>query len=64
MMAFDLQESGWTPADGKKEDLATYVTDFLKSKREMLEEYFALEIDTVIKMDSFCCSLENQSAAF
>ncbi|CAE1278308.1 MLH1 [Acanthosepion pharaonis] len=59
MMAFDLQESGWTPADGKKEDLATYVTDFLKSKREMLEEYFALEIDTDGNLCTIPMLLEN-----
>ena len=46
-MAFNLEESGWTPADGKKEELASYVSDFLKSKSEMLEEYFAMEIDKV-----------------
>ncbi|XP_060070717.1 DNA mismatch repair protein Mlh1-like isoform X2 [Ylistrum balloti] len=45
MLALDLEESGWIEADGPKEDLATYIVDFLSSKREMLEDYFSMEID-------------------
>lgn len=59
MMAFNLEESGWTPADGTKEDLAAYVTDFLKSKSEMLEEYFALEIDADGNLCTIPMILEN-----
>ena len=47
MMALDLEESGWTDADGPKEDLAQYIVNFLKSKSEMLQDYFSLEIDQV-----------------
>lgn len=46
-MAFELEESGWTEADGAKEDLADYIVNFLKSKAEMLLDYFSLEIDQV-----------------
>ncbi|KAL3831500.1 hypothetical protein ACJMK2_023241 [Sinanodonta woodiana] len=45
MLALDLEESGWTEADGKKEDLAQYIVDFLKGKAEMLQDYFSMEID-------------------
>jgi DNA mismatch repair protein MLH1 len=47
MMALDLEESGWTDADGPKEDLAEYIVNFLKSKAEMLQDYFSIEIDQV-----------------
>ena len=47
MMALDQEESGWSPADGPKEDLAKYIVDFLKSKSEMLQDYFSLEFDEV-----------------
>ena len=47
MLALDSEDSGWTAADGPKEELATYVTDFLKSHAAMLHDYFALEIDDV-----------------
>ncbi|XP_067650587.1 DNA mismatch repair protein Mlh1-like [Haliotis asinina] len=45
MMALDSAESGWTEADGPKEDLAQYIVDFLKTKAPMLEDYFSLEVD-------------------
>ena len=47
MLALDLEESGWTPADGPKEGLAQYIVDFLMSKAEMLHDYFSLEVDKV-----------------
>lgn len=47
MIALDCEESNWTVADGPKEDLAKYVVDLLKSKADMLDEYFSLEIDEV-----------------
>lgn len=47
MMALDLEESGWTDADGPKEDLASYILKFLTSKSEMLRDYFSMEIDQV-----------------
>lgn len=45
LLALDLEESGWTEADGPKTDLAQYIVDFLKSKAEMLSDYFSMEID-------------------
>lgn len=47
LLALDLEESGWTEADGPKTDLAQYIVDFLKSKAEMLSDYFSMEIDEV-----------------
>lgn len=47
LLALDLEESGWTEADGPKTDLAQYIVDFLKSKEEMLSDYFSMEIDEV-----------------
>ncbi|EDO39827.1 predicted protein [Nematostella vectensis] len=45
LLALESPESGWTPADGAKEDLAQYIKDFLMQKAEMLLDYFSLEID-------------------
>lgn len=47
MIALDCEDSNWTVADGPKEDLAKYVVDLLKSKADMLDEYFSLEINEV-----------------
>jgi len=47
IMALELEESGWNEADGPKEDLADYIVNFLKSKSEMLLDYFSIEIDEV-----------------
>lgn len=59
LLALDLEESGWTEADGPKTDLAQYIVDFLKSKAEMLFDYFSMEIDEVgtTKFMSFLLSL-------
>ncbi|XP_071157795.1 DNA mismatch repair protein Mlh1-like isoform X1 [Mytilus edulis] len=46
MLALDLEESGWTEADGPKEDLAKYIVEFLTSKSEMLLDYFSIELDS------------------
>ncbi|XP_048755087.2 DNA mismatch repair protein Mlh1-like [Ostrea edulis] len=53
MLALDLEESGWTEADGPKHDLAQYIVDFLKTKSEMLTDYFSIEID----QDGNVCTL-------
>ncbi|RUS90912.1 hypothetical protein EGW08_001309 [Elysia chlorotica] len=45
MLALDSSASGWTPADGPKEDMADYVVTFLSSKADMLQDYFSLEIE-------------------
>lgn len=47
LIALESEDSNWTAADGPKEDLAKYVVDLLKSKSDMLDEYFSLEIDQV-----------------
>ena len=40
-----IQEGGWQPEDGNKEDIAEYVRGLLVSKAAMLEEYFQIRID-------------------
>lgn len=45
LIAFDLEESGWSEADGKKEDLASYIVTLLQSKAPMMDDYFSLKID-------------------
>ena len=47
MLALDLEESGWSEAGEPKDDLAKYIVDFLKSKAEMLSDYFSMEIDQI-----------------
>lgn len=45
LLALNSPESGWTPEDGSKEDLAKYTADLLLSKAEMLLDYFSFEIN-------------------
>ncbi|KAH9503230.1 DNA mismatch repair protein [Bulinus truncatus] len=45
LLALDCAASGWSPADGPKEDMADYVVTFLTSKAEMLQDYFSIEIE-------------------
>lgn len=45
MMALELEDSGWSEADGPKEELASYIASLLKSKAAMLDDYFSLQID-------------------
>ncbi|KAG7157546.1 DNA mismatch repair protein Mlh1-like [Homarus americanus] len=45
MLAVDQEESGWTEGDGPKEDLATYMSDLIQSHKEMLDDYFSIQID-------------------
>ncbi|XP_068709334.1 DNA mismatch repair protein Mlh1-like isoform X1 [Montipora foliosa] len=45
LLALDCEESGWTEADGTKDQLATYIVNLLKEKATMLLDYFSLEID-------------------
>lgn len=42
----ELPESGWTEVDGPREDLAISMTDLLKEKAAMLDDYFSIEIDS------------------
>uniref|UniRef100_H2ZDT9 DNA mismatch repair protein S5 domain-containing protein n=1 Tax=Ciona savignyi TaxID=51511 RepID=H2ZDT9_CIOSA len=47
MLGLNLEESGWTPADGSKENLANYIVNFLGGKAEMLNDYFCIDITKV-----------------
>lgn len=38
---------GWTAEDGPKETLAQYIVDFMKTKAEMLRDYFSFDIQDV-----------------
>lgn len=53
LTALDLPETEWTPEDGDKKELAERVVEILTEKREMLDEYFSIEIDE----DSCICSI-------
>ena len=55
MLALDSAESGWTEADGPKEDLAKYIVDFLRTKAEMLADYYSMEINEVRDYKGFIC---------
>ena len=44
MLGLDLEESGWNPADGSKENLSQYIVTFLATKAEMLKDYYSIEI--------------------
>jgi DNA mismatch repair protein MLH1 len=52
ILALDNPDSGWKPEDGPKDDLAKFVVQLLKSKAEMLADYFSMEIDEVRKSAS------------
>ena len=43
-IALDSKDSGWTEADGSKEDLAEFVEKSLLDKAEMLDDYFSVEL--------------------
>lgn len=45
LCGLDLPETGWTPDDGDKNDLAQKIHTILTEKGEMLSEYFSLSID-------------------
>ena len=42
-----LAHAGWVEEDGPKETLAECIVQFLNSKRSLLKEYFAIEINEV-----------------
>ena len=44
MIALDDESSSWNPDHGPKSELATFATDLLVSKREMLDDYFSIVI--------------------
>ena len=43
-IALDDEESSWNPDHGSKEELASFAVELLKSKREMLGDYFSIKI--------------------
>jgi len=47
MLALDSADSGWSPSDGPKQELAQFVVDLLVSKADMLADYFSLQISKV-----------------
>ncbi|XP_067837466.1 DNA mismatch repair protein Mlh1 [Heptranchias perlo] len=59
MLALDSPESGWTEEDGPKEGLAKYIVDFLKTKSELLQDYFSLGIDEEGNLTGLPLLLEN-----
>ena len=44
-VALDQPDAGWAESDGEKEDLADGVVSLLVDKKDMLNDYFSLEID-------------------
>lgn len=59
MIALNCEDSNWTVADGPKEDLAKYVVDLLKSRTDMLDDYFSLEISEEGNLLTLPMLLEN-----
>ncbi|XP_033104160.1 DNA mismatch repair protein Mlh1-like [Anneissia japonica] len=53
LLALDSDKSGWTEADGTKEELAKYITDLLSSNADMLRDYFSIDINK----EEMLCSL-------
>lgn len=44
LIALNTDDSGWTPDDGSKDELAERVSEILIEKAAMLREYFAIDI--------------------
>ncbi|XP_064647618.1 DNA mismatch repair protein Mlh1-like isoform X2 [Lineus longissimus] len=59
MLALDSDESGWSEADGPKEDLAKYIVKFLTAKADMLDDYFSLQVDEDGNLRTLPLLLEN-----
>lgn len=45
MICLELPETGWTPEDGEKSELAKRITEILTDRGPMLMDYFSMEID-------------------
>eukprot|EP00088_Acartia_fossae_P018109 TRINITY_DN20415_c0_g1_i1.p1 TRINITY_DN20415_c0_g1~~TRINITY_DN20415_c0_g1_i1.p1 ORF type:complete len:233 (-),score=35.45 TRINITY_DN20415_c0_g1_i1:252-950(-) len=45
LTALELEEAGWKEEDGSKEELAEYMVDTLAQHKNMLDDYFSLQID-------------------
>ena len=57
VLALDSPDSGWSPSDGPKQELAQFVVDLLTSKADMLADYFSLQLNKVISACSSHFSL-------
>ena len=44
IIALNSPLSGWTENDGSQDELANYVSQLLISKKDMLDDYFSMEI--------------------
>ena len=63
-LALEQVEAGWSPKDGDKEELAGHVAELLEGKKEMLADYFSLELEVIggclnltglpLLLDDFC----------
>ena len=47
MLAVEDPESGWKPEDGEKGELVDQVVNLLESHKEMLADYFSLEMEDI-----------------
>ena len=47
MLAVEDPESGWKPEDGEKSELVDQVVKILKQHKEMLADYFSLEMEDI-----------------
>jgi len=57
VLALDSADSGWSPSDGPKQELAQFAVDLLVSKADMLADYFSLQISQVSQLLSVSLSL-------
>jgi DNA mismatch repair protein MLH1 len=46
LLALEYEEAGWTAEDGPKDELAKDIAKLLVEKAPMLEEYFAIKVDS------------------
>lgn len=44
LLGLDLPDTGWTEADGSKDELAIRISEILTEKGPMLREYFSVNI--------------------
>jgi hypothetical protein len=42
-----LPEAGWSEGDGPKEELADHVVELFARNKDMLDDYFSLQIETI-----------------
>jgi len=58
-LSLDCEASGWTPADGDKEEIAKSCADILIQRTKMLREYFNFDINEAGELCSFPQILPN-----